>query len=155
MKQADELEKILLKKISVIENLIESTKKTASMMQHEAANSSNKDNNDASFIGGCARVSSIDKPILVNQNMLAPHNVIVGRRKMSSNGKLPIANENASLLQVNSRHRKLSTNDTPFVNQNILFSPDANVSHRKISNTDKPIDADSNIPLSHKQENHK
>lgn len=150
IKQADELEKVLLEKINVIENLIESTKKTTSMMQHEATNSGNKDLNDAGFIGGCTRASIIDKPN--NQNMLATHNVI--HRKLSSIDRPLIANENASLLQVNVRHRKLSTAGIQFANQNTLFSPDANISRRKTSNNDKPIDVILNMPPSHSHKNH-
>lgn len=119
------------------------------MMQHEVANSGNKDNNDVSFIGGRARMSSID------QNLLAQHNVIVGRKKLSSTAKPLIANENLSLKHINIRHRKLSTTDAPFASQNRISSHDANFSHRKISNTDELINVDQNMPLSHKQENHK
>ena len=123
------------------------------MMQHEATNSGNKDLNDAGFIGGCTRVSIIDKPSFANnQNMLATHNVI--HREMSSIDRPLIANENASLLQVNVRHRKLSTAGIQFANQNTLFSADANISRKKTSNNDKPIDVIQNMPPSHSHKNH-
>ena len=144
-----------MEKINVIENLIESTKKTTSMMQHEATNSGNKDLNDIGFIGGCTRASIIDKPSFANnQNMLATHNVNVIHRKLSSIDRPLIANENASLLQVNVRHRKLSAAGIQLANQNTLFSPDANISRRKTSNNDKPIDVIQNIPPSHSHKNH-
>lgn len=69
IKQTDEIERILSEKFCSIENLIESTKKSISQMQYEAAaaNSCSKDANDVSF--SCRRVSTTDKLPLATQNL--------------------------------------------------------------------------------------
>lgn len=145
LKQTDEFEKILSEKINVIENLIESTKKSISqfqLMQHEIVNNGSKDINDASFIGGCRRKSTIDKPPFANQNMLVPHDVSISQRRISSSDKPIFVNENPSIPHdVNVKCRKISTITNPlFANQNTTAFPhDVNISFRKKSNTDKPI----------------
>ena len=99
MKQTDELENFVSKKINIIENLIESMKKSVSqiqLMQYEAASGGNKDINDTSFISS-RKISSIDKPSFTNQNTSLPHDVGLSRRKKSTINKPPFANQNAFL----------------------------------------------------------
>ena len=95
MKQTDELEKFVAEKINVIESLMESTKKSISqlqLMQYEAANTGNKDINDASFISN-RKISSIDKPSINNQNASLPHDVSLRSRKRSTITKPSFANQ--------------------------------------------------------------
>ena len=120
MKQTDELEKFVSEKVNVIENLIESTKKSISqiqLMQYEAANSGNKDINDASFISS-RRISSIDSPSFSQNTQSLRHDVGLSRRKRSTIDKPPFTIPHDVGL---SCRKKSTINKPPIANQNTFL----------------------------------
>ena len=132
MKQTDELENFVSEKINVIENLIESTKKSISqiqLMQYEAVNGGNRDINDASFVSS-RRISSVNPSFSQNTSLL--HDACLSRRKRSTIKKPPFTSQNTSLLHDVglSRRKKSTINKPPFVNQNTFLPHRENLTSR-------------------------